>query len=544
MRTLLLILAMLASGFALRAQAPEVEAAILHLTGAGSMEELDGSETERFMPFTVRPLRINVASRSQLLSSSLLSGYQVASLLDYRSRHGDILSVAELSLVDGFSEADARALSCFVSFDSPRGPGETLSEADKWGGSVVSRFKPGGEDAFKMKCKVDYGGRVSAGFTLQDNFYAAFSSSDGRHNLSLGDYRLRFGQGLLYWDGFVLSGYSTLSAFSRRPTGAVPAVSFSPAGLRRGAAYTLSARRYSSTVFVSMEERGAATGGVHGGVLLRRGEAGMTAFMKTRGKDGSPGDAGLSLDLQYNIKGTVLSAEAGFKALDTAFVSAMTLRSPPLWRFTGALALRSPGDRNEYAAIAVYSSERRVKLRGREGFGSSVKALEADVSLWWRDRPDKGQRQLKLIADASWQLSPSFKLKSRYARTLRNYGDTRRDELRLDGIWSDGAWTLSSRLHVASSAGIGVMGYLEAGRAGGRISFYVRATAFRVDNWADRIYAWERDAPGNFSVPVSYGRGYRLSAIAGYKTRLWRSRLRAYVKASKASVKFTFCWEY
>lgn len=553
MRRCVLIFVMLVAGFSLRAQDPAVDAAILHLTGAADMEELDESETERFAPFTARPLRINEASRTELLSSSLLTAYQVASVLDYRSRHGDILSVAELSLVDGFSEADARALGCFVSFDTPRCPGDTGAGGKTWGASVVSRYKPGSEDAFKLKCKGEYGGRFSVGFTLQDNFYATFSSRSGRHNLLVGDYRLRFGQGLLFWDGFSLSGYSTLSAFSRRPTGAVPAVSFSSDGIRRGVVYSWSY----STVFVSKEDAGAATGGVHGSLPFRRGEVGLTAFMKTRGTNGARGDAGLSVDVQYNIIGMAVSAEAGYRPLDTAVVAAASLRTPSLWRFTGALAARAPGDRHEYAAMAVYASEKRVSLRGREGFGSSVKALEADVSVAWIDRPDKDRRQLKLIADAAWQISPSLSLKSRYIRTLRNYGDIRRDELRLDCIWSDGAWMLSSRLHAASSARLGIMGYLEAGRAGQKLSMYLRATAFRVDDWADRIYAWERDAPGNFSVPVSYGRGYRLSATGGYKTQLWRTRLRAYVKGSivrypwmaeqkegKAELKFTFCWEY
>ena len=84
------------------AQTDDRMGAILYLCGAESEEELDEQEVERFSGFLSRPLEINIASRSRLLSSGLMSQYQVASLCDYRSRSGDILSVAELALVDGF----------------------------------------------------------------------------------------------------------------------------------------------------------------------------------------------------------------------------------------------------------------------------------------------------------------------------------------------------------------------------------------------------------------------------------------------------------
>ena len=45
----------------------------------------------------------------------------------------------------------------------------------------------------------------------------------------------------------------------------------------------------------------------------------------------------------------------------------------------------------------------------------------------------------------------------------------------------------------------------------------MRATVFGIDSWADRIYVYERDVPGSFSVPAYYGRGYALSLYAGWK---------------------------
>ena len=51
---------------------------------------------------------------------------------------------------------------------------------------------------------------------------------------------------------------------------------------------------------------------------------------------------------------------------------------------------------------------------------------------------------------------------------------------------------------------------------------------FRVDNWDDRIYVYEGDAPGNFNVRGYYGRGFWTAMTAGVKcSRSCRAYLRA-----------------
>ena len=99
----------------------DLVSAILLITGAGTMEDLSESELERFDRYASRPLRLNLAPRSKLVSSGLMSTYQIASLEDYRSRYGDILSFTELAAVDGFGQEYARALSLFVSLEASSG---------------------------------------------------------------------------------------------------------------------------------------------------------------------------------------------------------------------------------------------------------------------------------------------------------------------------------------------------------------------------------------------------------------------------------------
>ena len=84
--------------------------AVLLLTGASALEELDAEVLERFDALASRPVRINTATESRLVASGLFSRYQAASIADYRRSSGDILSVAELALLDGFCFETARAL--------------------------------------------------------------------------------------------------------------------------------------------------------------------------------------------------------------------------------------------------------------------------------------------------------------------------------------------------------------------------------------------------------------------------------------------------
>jgi len=48
-----------------------------------------------------------------------------------------------------------------------------------------------------------------------------------------------------------------------------------------------------------------------------------------------------------------------------------------------------------------------------------------------------------------------------------------------------------------------------------------------VDNWDDRIYVYERNAPGNYSVPAYYGRGVWGSLFIRFSYKQTKLYLRA-----------------
>ena len=232
--------------------------AILILSGASSAEDLSESEMERYSHYAEHPLRINIVSRSRMLSSGLLSAYQVTSLEDYRSRSGDILSVTELGLVDGFNPGMAEALGVFVSFESARPPGAREDRRVNQTLMVRSgiREKDGRAASIGVKYHIGAGERAEFFWSSRNTYsspafpagtFSAALYGKGGGELILGDFNARFGQGLVLWSGFSMGGFPTESAFRRNGTGFSPTGSFTPA--MRGMAAVLDKGRWTFSVF-------------------------------------------------------------------------------------------------------------------------------------------------------------------------------------------------------------------------------------------------------------------------------------------------------
>lgn len=202
-----------------------------------------------------------------------MSMYQIVSLLDYRARSGDVLSISELGAVDGFGKETAEALRWFISLESHSLPGKssdyrtpvrnslTINESNKlsipfdgkspdYSWSHYEKFRTGAE------------GRWSAGLSLKRTYsddvpwpsaYTVHGAYFGRRHLSrlvVGDYSLRFGQGLALWSGFAMTGVSGPRSFWKRSTGISPSMSASSSSSLRGAAAELDYGRFGISVFL------------------------------------------------------------------------------------------------------------------------------------------------------------------------------------------------------------------------------------------------------------------------------------------------------
>ena len=80
-----------------------------------------------------------------------------------------------------------------------------------------------------------------------------------------------------------------------------------------------------------------------------------------------------------------------------------------------------------------------------------------------------------------------------------------------------GPWILAGRYDAVLGRGFAWNWYLEAGWKTEPFAVYARGGLFKVDDWDDRIYVYERDAPGSFTVPARYGRGWDAALYAAWR---------------------------
>lgn len=563
----------------LTAQSDNLMKAILYLSGADSEEELDGQEVERFAMLASRPLEINLASRSRMVSSGLMSQYQVASLMDYRSRDGDVLSVSELAAVDGFGEEYANALKPFISFASKALPGQTESGSKRLTHEALARSAVKGE-AFNYgaKYRMNYGetfefsSAARTKYSDKDQFPPSAWSMNmtyyGKRRLGkviIGDFNARFGQGLTLWSGMSMSGLSTSSSFSRRPSGLSPSWSWSGIGSHRGVAADLTAGRMVFSTFVSLPGlRSWCESGKPAEISLmtganvtrysRNGQFSITGYCLTgpMNMSAEPQGGKLSGDFRYSWRGVDYFGELAwdFAGESPGAVLGVVFPLGGDWKLSSAVHSYSSDFCSDYSggmrSWTKTSDEHGVAI----GLEKSGAFLTADLAV--KDG-DRSKRQVRVLFKLPLQLTGTSVLSIRITERFRPYEEILkyRTGARCDLDWSSSglsarygpadkpAWKIRGRIEGLLCRSLAGLTYLEGGRKTDRFSAYLRGTIFIADNWDDRIYSYERDAPGNFTVPAYYGRGWSLSAVAGCKFRFGEGKaLKLYFRASAVAYSF------
>lgn len=247
--------------------------------------EHDFSDREELLHYFSRhPLAINFASQRQLLRIPFLNELQVKNLIIYRKLGGLIISQYELQLIEGFDQEVIEKLIPYINFSTDRNnqtittPG-LINEGKNTLLIRTSGFnKPkdstylGSQTKLLVKYRYDWRNRVSAGFTLEKDagepllkkslnqergfdFYSGFISlgnPTSKSKIIIGDYHLRFGQGLAIWSGYNIGRTIFASGYIRKPQGIVQNSSAMETGFMRGAAATLNIKQFTVTGFFSI----------------------------------------------------------------------------------------------------------------------------------------------------------------------------------------------------------------------------------------------------------------------------------------------------
>lgn len=516
--------------------------AILLLTGAGSEEELNESVIERFERYAGNPLPLNTAGRSMLLESGLLSEYQLAVLLDHRKRAGTLHSYTELALLDGFGEQLAEALKFFTTLSGESVRSESLHAEALLRGSL--RVRDGAvRGAEGVKLLLELPGRAALfwgsrntydnGRFTPGSFNLEYRGKNGRWKLLAGDFNARFGQGLCAWSGFSLSGFSSTGAFQRKAQGITASHSFSET-LRGLAAsgdmgpVTLSGGIYATGLREKME--GKSSAGIGPGYCLnavyrwRWGHAGLSAA----GRAAAPI---LSTDWRMGAKGLAWSGEIAWDFAGKDIAALTTLLWKPRYGMEAALNLRyfGPQYRNPISGAPRASG---TSNRDEAGGAAALSTPWGTVSYDICTKPSSGGIGHKAVLSAgyAWHAGPvEIKPALRAVLSWRSWsGIPLRTDLRGDLDATLGNWALNLRYNTVLCRDRAWLWYAETGYSG----VWLRFSLFKADKWDDRIYVYERDLSGAFSVPASYGRGWSLSLCTNQTLRGKRLRHRIGVKAS------------
>lgn len=547
---------------------------VLYLTGESEMENVGESEIELYWDLAETPLRINASSRSRLLSSGLFSEYQVASLIDYMERSGAVSSYAELSLIEGFNPELVSALKLFVSVNSSMPIGMRSGDKRRTVTSLMTNvsFKSEKQDGMEnslsawQKCRVEQDGLFDAGIALKKPYgsskpssysgYLAFYGKRKLEQIIIGDYSLRCGQGLSLWSGFSMSGFSGDRSFWKRPSGISASRSLSDGLSHRGVAMRFGAGlKVSLSAFVSFpgfrkwsESSKPLDAGIMPGLNAtwygRHGTVSFSGFCQYGGLfrenksiyKNEPGveSAKVSVDSRFTVRGAELAGEVAFNIRSEvpAAVGSAVVPFADDWKWA-VYGRWIPQDFGmEFAAPSRAFSNKD----GEWGVATGLFYKNLDFTVDYACPYGKGSRQqLKFLVRYDFSVSEAVSMSFRVSERLRSYDRKNRTDVRADLKYVPGRWNTFMRLNGLMCKGISGLFYFEEGYVTGRSAVFLRGTMYIVDNWDDRIYSYERDAPGAFNVPAYYGRGYALSLAARRDFRFAWSDLKIYFRAGYVS---------
>ncbi|MFO7754411.1 MAG: hypothetical protein R6V34_00350 [Bacteroidales bacterium] len=171
------------------------------------------------------PVNINSGDINEIKRLFFLTVFQAHSLIDYTEKHGNILSVMEISYIPGFDRELAGLIEPFIEFGSSGKSGTGNANYHLRSVSNFIKYPAGEEDEkyiggnYKLLSKVRVSrGPVKAYITAEKDKGEAvllpghrpdflsgnisYSPGTALNTIIIGDYRVRFGQGLTVWNGF------------------------------------------------------------------------------------------------------------------------------------------------------------------------------------------------------------------------------------------------------------------------------------------------------------------------------------------------------
>ncbi len=267
------------------------------------VEDLEGetdylSILEYLEEYFENPLNLNIATEEELKHLSFLNEIQISNLLNYRNRYGDIYSIFELTQVEGFSREVLEKIQPFVKFETSAGKTIPQKLPLKYGrhhlflrstrilqeakGYKNKNTEPANYEGnpFRLysRYRFQLGNQLSVGLTAEKDPGEAFftgSNSQGfdyysghismgfnsiLKNVTIGDFVVRSGQGLVLWQGYAPGKSADVLAISKNISGIRPYTSNDENLFFRGVSTTFQLQNLGLQLFYSHKNKDANLG--------------------------------------------------------------------------------------------------------------------------------------------------------------------------------------------------------------------------------------------------------------------------------------------
>ena len=542
---------------------------IMRFLGAGTPEEVSDDDFESLSHLIDRPLKLNQCSVAEMVASGLLDRYRAMSFDDYRRRHGYVFSLMELSMIDGFGEEFTSRISPFISLDSNALTDIYLQEDPRLCIDATLRAGVKRQDGYLwmtgLKSRIQYGDALHVAAAVNSPYgrfkpdalnYTAgvlLNSKNMHTRFILGDFNARFGQGLALRSGLSLSSLSSTSSFMKNPTGLSLPSSFTGNYAFTGVATETTIGRYMISGFMNLPGIKSFKGQFRDMRLMpavnisrygRYGHLAITHYSDFQAGTYESASRMSSLDTRWCIRGTDIFAEAAYdwSSGSAAALAGTIVPAGESLRLAAMLRYYPPTFRSGYAgamcSVSSPTNEYGVSLSADVAFLNKHK-IAVTLDCVHLPSPKKNDRGLSTQAKCQviWEWMPTERLsvKARISERYRTWGEAFRTDMRMDVMSELGKFRINTRVNALSCSGWGLLSYIEGGYMVSNLSVWLRQGLFRIDDWDDRIYVYERSAPGAFNVPAYYGRGLWTALMLSARIS---SELKLYLRASYTAYPF------
>ncbi|MEI8048641.1 MAG: helix-hairpin-helix domain-containing protein [Bacteroidota bacterium] len=244
-----------------------------------------------------RPVNLNCGDENELRRLFFLNELQIANLLEYTNKYGQLASIYELGVIEGFNEKVVSQILPYISL-SPYVPEKfSLKRALKYGNTDVmlryqrvlqeqngfasvsdsmrmatpNNYYIGNQNSLFLRVQYSYKDYLKFGIVGDKDAGESFlPKSDTLHKgfdfysvhlflknigiikqLAVGDYHVQFGQGLTMWSGFSVGKAAGSVVMRKRAPALRPHASSNEYAFMRGVAATVALGKFDITAFYS-----------------------------------------------------------------------------------------------------------------------------------------------------------------------------------------------------------------------------------------------------------------------------------------------------